>query len=67
MIELTKREQEVYSDIMTGMSIKSIAAKYIVSYQTIKTHVKNLYQKFGVSERYELMAIEIKKLKGLKE
>lgn len=67
MNELTKREQEVYDAIMQGLSPVKIAKKLGIKLSTMARHREHIYSKFMVNERYELMALEIKKLKGLQE
>lgn len=66
---LTKnRAEEIASQVITdsefrilillweGKSNKSIAAELFVSVNTVKTHIKNIFQKFNVSNRTELVA-----------
>lgn len=51
--ELTRREKEVLDLLATGASVKEIAEKLYLSQPTIKTHMKNLYRKFGSSNKVE--------------
>jgi len=48
---LTQRESEVLSLLVANHSNKGIAGKLVVSEDTIKTHIRGLYRKLGVSER----------------
>jgi len=53
-IELTSRENEVFSMLLSGMNPKEIAYSLKVSYYTIDFHRKNLYRKLGIHSRVEL-------------
>lgn len=55
-LPLTERENEVLNLILTGKSNKAIAEELFVSINTIKTHVKNIYSKFDISSRTELIS-----------
>ena len=46
---LTRRELEVLSDLAAGRTNKQIARDQDVSLNTIKFHVRNLFQKLGVT------------------
>jgi len=48
---LTNRELEVLSLMNQGLSNKEIAAKLVISYNTIKNHAKSIYKKLNVSGR----------------
>jgi DNA-binding NarL/FixJ family response regulator len=50
---LTDREQEVLRLLATGLSNQDIAAVLFVSENTIKTHVKHIISKLGVSDRVQ--------------
>jgi len=47
----TQRESEVLSLLVANHSNKGIAAKLVVSEDTVKTHIRGLYRKMGVSDR----------------
>lgn len=49
--ELTNSEQRVLRMIVGGMSNKEIAFALDISENTVKTHVKNIFDKIGVSDR----------------
>ncbi len=49
--ELTKTESRVLNMIVGGMSNKEIAFALDVSENTVKTHIKNIFEKLGVSDR----------------
>jgi two-component system nitrate/nitrite response regulator NarL len=48
---LTDRESEVVAMMADGLSVPQIASRLHLSPSTIKTHVQNLYDKLGVSDR----------------
>lgn len=49
--ELTEREQEVLQLITHGLSNQEIAEKLTISLNTVKTHLKNIFQKLEVDDR----------------
>jgi two-component system, NarL family, nitrate/nitrite response regulator NarL len=60
--KLTARELEVVKLIADGMSVPDMAAKLHLSPSTIKTHVQNLYDKLGVSDRGAAVAEAMRRL-----
>ncbi|RPE01234.1 HTH-type transcriptional regulator MalT [Candidatus Pantoea deserta] len=52
---LTQREWQVLGLIYSGYSNDQIAGEFDVATTTIKTHIRNLYQKLGVTHRAEAM------------
>lgn len=52
---LSAREAEVLSCIFKGMDTKGAAQALFVSVNTVKFHIKNLYDKFDVHSRVELV------------
>jgi two-component system nitrate/nitrite response regulator NarP len=57
---LTRRELEVLSALAAGRTNKEIAADLTLSANTIKFHVKNLFQKLDVHNRSQAIAIYLK-------
>lgn len=55
--KLTPREIEITSLIIKGYTNKEIAEKLFISPNTIKTHLKNIYNKFGISKKKELIKL----------
>lgn len=53
-VHLTEREYEIIEDIIKGASNSMVAAKYFVSENTVKSHIKNIYRKLGCHGRAEL-------------
>ena len=48
---LTQRESEVLSLLVGGLSNRAIAARLVVSDDTVKTHLRGVYRKLEVSDR----------------
>jgi diguanylate cyclase (GGDEF)-like protein len=55
-LELTPREQEIFTMLLTGTAPKEIAYTLKISYDTVHFHQKNLYRKLGIQSRAELFA-----------
>ena len=54
--DLTPREMEVFTMLLTDASLKQIAISLGVSYSTVNFHSKNLYRKLNIHSRIELFA-----------
>lgn len=57
---LTQRESEVLQLLVAGMSNRAIAAKLVVSEETVKTHSRGVYRKLGVSDRAGAVAAALR-------
>jgi two-component system nitrate/nitrite response regulator NarP len=57
---LTRRELEVLSDLASGRTNKQIARDLGVSLNTVKFHVRNLFQKLGVNSRSQAIAMYLR-------
>jgi DNA-binding NarL/FixJ family response regulator len=53
---LTRRESEVLEGISHGSSTREIAEQLFVGDETVRSHLKSLYQKLGVSDRSAAVA-----------
>ncbi len=51
---LTQREQQVAALICLGYTSSEIAARLMISPETVKTHARNTLYKFNVTNRQEL-------------
>jgi len=60
---LTQREWQVLGLIYSGYSNEQIAGELAVAATTIKTHIRNLYQKLGVAHRQDAVQHAQKLLK----
>ena len=54
-IPLSKRESEVFDLVMEGKSNKQIAVSLAITVRTVEFHLKNIYAKFQVNSRIELL------------
>lgn len=52
---LTQREKEVLQSAASGMTVKEMADKLNLSFYTVETHLKKIYQKFQVHNRQGLL------------
>jgi len=57
---LTQRESEVLSLQVAGLSNRAIAAKLVVSQETVKTHARGIYRKLGVTDRAAAVAAALR-------
>ncbi len=57
---LTQRESEVLALLVAGLSNRAIAAKLVVSEETVKTHSRGIYRKLGVSDRAGAVAAALR-------
>ena len=48
---LTEREQEILKDLRDGKSYKEIAAERFISTDTVRSHVRKIYEKLQVHSR----------------
>lgn len=55
--QLTAREAQVLRFLVRGWTSTSIASELVISENTVRTHMKNIYRKIGVSSRAELTAL----------
>jgi len=54
---LTQRESEIVRSLASGRTAAEIADVLAVSCHTVKTHIRNVYLKLGISNRIELMML----------
>jgi DNA-binding NarL/FixJ family response regulator len=57
---LTKREKEILHSLVNGNSYKMIAAEQEITIDTVKSHLKKIYQKLQVHSQTEAVAKAIK-------
>lgn len=55
--ELTKREIQILEYIKLGYSTKKVGEELQISYETVRTHLKNIYQKLHVHTLVEAMLV----------
>jgi DNA-binding CsgD family transcriptional regulator len=61
---LTVREQEVLQLILSGKSNREIAGALFISESTVKTHTRNIFSKYDVGSRAELISTLLKNQTG---
>lgn len=54
--QLTPREKEVLACIVNGLAYKMIASELNISYETVRSHVKKIYEKLHVASLTEAVA-----------
>lgn len=59
-VHLTDRELEVLRLLADGLSAPQIAKRLFIEPSTVKTHLKNLYEKLGVSDRAAAVAVSMR-------
>jgi DNA-binding NarL/FixJ family response regulator len=57
---LTQRESEILSYVVSGLSNRGIAAKLVIGDETVKTHLRSIYRKLGVSDRTGAVATALR-------
>ena len=57
---LTQRESEVLALLVAGHSNKAVAAKLVISEDTVKTHIRGLYRKLGVTDRAGAISVALR-------
>jgi DNA-binding NarL/FixJ family response regulator len=58
--DLTVREKEILNDLVKGHSYKMIAAALNISFETVKSHIRNIYEKLHVHNQSEAVAKALK-------
>lgn len=58
---LSKREMEILQLVIEGISYPDIAEKLCISYGTVRTHVKNIFEKLHVKNKQEATKIAVER------
>jgi DNA-binding NarL/FixJ family response regulator len=56
LYQLTSREKEILSSLAKGNSYKLIAAEFQISLDTVRTHIKHIYDKLQVHSQTEAVS-----------
>jgi LuxR family maltose regulon positive regulatory protein len=56
---LTERERDVLAALSEGATLGGIASRLTVSQNTVKTQLRSIYRKLGVSNREDAIAVAI--------
>lgn len=51
---LTKQEKIIVKKVLAGFTYPEIATELSISINTLKTHMKNIFNKYGISSKLEL-------------
>lgn len=54
--QLTSREKEILTALSTGNSYKMIATQFAISIDTVRTHIKKIYEKLHVHSQTEAVS-----------
>lgn len=58
--DLSDREREILDSLVKGLSYKMIADEHCISIDTVRSHIKNIYDKLHVHSKGEAVAKAIK-------
>ena len=58
---LTDREQSVLQELAEGKSTREIAKALVVAEETVKSHLAHIYQKLGVADRVQAVAVALRR------
>lgn len=54
-VALTNREREILDLLCRGLRYREVGEELFISIDTVRTHVRHIYEKLHVSTKYELM------------
>jgi DNA-binding NarL/FixJ family response regulator len=54
--KLSPRETEILSQLSRGKSVKLIASGFSISFETVRTHIRNIYEKLQVHSQTEAVS-----------
>ena len=57
---LTQRESEILSFVVGDLSNRAIATKLVIGDETVKSHLRSIYRKLGVSDRAGAVATALR-------
>jgi DNA-binding NarL/FixJ family response regulator len=57
---LSQRESEILSYVVSGLSNRGIANKLVIGDETVKSHLRSIYRKLGVSDRTGAVATALR-------
>jgi len=63
--DLTPRERELLVSLSSGMTNQQMAERAGISLNTVKFHLKNLYEKLGVGNRAQAVTFYMKSKEAL--
>ncbi len=57
---ITQRESEVLRAMVDGLSNRAVAEQLVISEDTVKTHVRSIFRKLGVSDRAHAVSLSLR-------
>ncbi|MGH3597994.1 MAG: LuxR C-terminal-related transcriptional regulator, partial [Mycobacterium sp.] len=54
------RESEILSHAVIGLSNRGIAHKLVIADETVKSHLRSIYRKLGVTDRTSAVAAALR-------
>lgn len=57
---LSQRESEILLFVVAGLSNRGIASKLVIGDETVKSHLRSIYRKLGVSDRTAAVAVALR-------
>ena len=64
--KLSKRENDIFTNLAMGYNTEAIAEKLGISWNTVRTHTRNVYAKLGIHSKQELMILVDDAVESLK-
>lgn len=59
--QLSEREREVLAGLVNGLSYKMIADQCAISIDTVRSHIRHIYEKLQVNSKAQAISLAIKK------
>lgn len=59
-LTLTRRQHEIVLLVVRGLSNRDIAERLFVTEQTVKDHLHDVFERFGIKRRTELLSRVLK-------
>ncbi len=57
---ITQRESEVLAAMVDGLNNKAVSEQLVISEDTVKTHVRSIFRKLGVSDRAQAVSLVLR-------
>jgi DNA-binding NarL/FixJ family response regulator len=58
--QLSDREQQILAGLVKGLSYKMIADQYAISIDTVRSHVRHIYEKLHVNSKVQAINVALK-------
>ena len=59
-VELSDREKQILTGLVDGLSYKMIADRYSISLDTVRTHIRSIYEKLHVHSRSQAITLAMR-------